>query len=100
MQKYEKGMNRIGSSRLQQLSDVLQVPVAFFFEGMAAEHKSHADQPVLDEIQQFITSYDGLRLMKAFSRIKSGEMRRCIVGLVSDIASREPERETGCGHRA
>ena len=38
VQKYEKGTNRIGASRLQQISHILQVPVAFFFEGAPDLH--------------------------------------------------------------
>src|SRR5262245_8236897 len=78
VQKYEKGMSRIGSSRLQQLSDILQVPVTFFFGDASGAHESDIDQAPLDDIQQFVTSNEGLRLIQAFSRIRSGEMRRCI----------------------
>ena len=85
VQKYEKGMNRIGSSRLQQLSDILQVPVTFFFGDASGAHESDIDQAPLDDIQQFVTSNEGLRLIQAFSRIRSGEMRRCIVSLVTDL---------------
>ena len=87
VQKYEKGMNRISSSRLQQLSDILRVPVVFFFEDGAGPQKSHLGQAAVDDIRQFVTSREGLRLIQAFSRIKSSEMRRYIVGLVRDLAS-------------
>src|SRR5215468_9813118 len=40
VQKYEKGTNRIGASRLEQTSHILQVPVAFFFEGAPNLHGS------------------------------------------------------------
>jgi transcriptional regulator with XRE-family HTH domain len=42
VQKYEKGTNRIGASRLQQISHILQVPVAFFFEGAPPRIKGGA----------------------------------------------------------
>ena len=41
VQKYEKGTNRIGASRLQQISRILQVPVSFFFEGAPHGSESH-----------------------------------------------------------
>jgi len=86
VQKYEKGMNRISSSRLQQLSDILQVPVAFFFEDGAGPQKSHLGQAAVDDIRQFVTSHEGLRLIQAFSQIKSDTLRRSIVRLVSELA--------------
>jgi transcriptional regulator with XRE-family HTH domain len=86
VQKYEKGMNRIGASRLHRLCDILQVPLAFFFKDASAAPGSDIDQAALDDIQQFVTSRDGLRLIQAFSQIKSAEMRRCIVSLVIELA--------------
>ena len=64
VQKYEKGTNRIGASRLQQISHILQVPVAFF------------------------ATSDGLALTKAFMEIKEPRLRRRIVDLVEEIAGR------------
>jgi transcriptional regulator with XRE-family HTH domain len=47
IQKYEKGTNRIGASRLQQISQILQVPVSFFFEG-APTQAAPADGAAFD----------------------------------------------------
>ena len=87
VQKYEKGMNRISSSRLQQAADVLGVEIPFFFEGVSGGQVTGAipDQYIND----FVSSQDGLRLIKAFMRIDSSALRRSIVGLVRDLA--EPE---------
>jgi transcriptional regulator with XRE-family HTH domain len=89
VQKYEKGTNRIGASRLQQISRILEVPVAFFFEGAPMPLGS---PPELDAttspayFSDFLASTDGLALTKAFVRIKDPKLRRRIVDLVEGIA--------------
>ena len=89
VQKCEKGANRIGASRLQQISHILQVPVAFFFEGAPnalAPHGSNGSALSMAEIDDFVSDLDGLRLMRAFMRIDNADLRRRIVMLVQEIA--------------
>jgi transcriptional regulator with XRE-family HTH domain len=89
VQKNEKGTNRIGASRLQQLSEILQVPVAFFFEGAPnalAPHDSNESGLSMAEIDDFVSHQDGLRLIGAFMRIDNAALRRRIVMLVQEIA--------------
>ena len=91
VQKYEKGTNRIGASRLQHISQILQVPVAFFFEGspdMQASSDGMKDAPSAAYISDFLASSEGLSLTKAFTRIKEPKLRRRIVDLVEEIAER------------
>src|SRR5215212_8928960 len=90
VQKYEKGANRIGASRLQQISNILQVPVSFFFEG-APQAPGHtaggfADAPSPAYVSDFLATSDGLALTKAFMGIKDAKLRRRIVDLVEQIA--------------
>jgi transcriptional regulator with XRE-family HTH domain len=93
VQKYEKGTNRIGASRLQQISHILQVPVAFFFEGAPAVGGSRSDglgeAPSPAYVSDFLATSDGLALTKAFMRITDSKLRRRIVDLVEQIASSE-----------
>jgi transcriptional regulator with XRE-family HTH domain len=97
VQKYEKGTNRIGASRLQQISQILQVPVAFFFEGapvVAGEFAAvagMAEAPSPAYVSDFLATSDGLSLTKAFMRIKDVKLRRRIVDLVQQIAGDEGE---------
>jgi transcriptional regulator with XRE-family HTH domain len=94
VQKYEKGTNRIGASRLQQIAAVLSVPVSFFFEGAphASGSASGGPPPSPAYVTEFLATTDGLALTKAFSRIKSANLKRCIVRLVEEIGTgREPE---------
>src|SRR5262249_38541456 len=88
VQKYEKGKNRIGASRLQQISHILQVPVAFFFEGApnALAPDGSGSALSMAEIDDFISDSDGLRLIGAFMRIDNAALRRRIVMLVQEIA--------------
>ncbi len=89
VQKYEKGTNRIGASRLQQISNILQVPVEFFFEGaphLAGTVRADGDAPSPAYVSDFLASSDGLALTKAFMRISDAKLRRRIVDLVEQIA--------------
>ncbi len=91
VQKYEKGTNRIGASRLQQIANILQVPPAFFFEG--APHTAHSsgmsEAPSPAYVSDFLATSDGLSLTKSFMKIKSSKLRRRIVDLVEQIAGDE-----------
>ena len=92
VQKYEKGTNRIGASRLQQISHILQVPVAFFFEGAPTfqpQGDGMSEAPSPTYVSDFLATSDGLALTKAFMEIKEPKLRRRIVDLVEEIAGRE-----------
>ena len=94
VQKYEKGTNRIGASRLQQISQILQVPVSFFFEGAPTVHSGPRsdgmnEAPSPAYVSDFLATSDGLALTKAFTRIGDSKLRRRIVDLVEQIASTE-----------
>jgi transcriptional regulator with XRE-family HTH domain len=87
IQKYEKGTNRISASRLQQSADMLQVPVAFFFEdapnvpGAAPQVTGKAPSPAY--VTEFLATSDGIRLTKAFMRIENA------IGLVQEVAQED-----------
>jgi transcriptional regulator with XRE-family HTH domain len=98
VQKYEKGTNRIGASRLQQISNILQVPVAFFFEGAphlpeAAAPEGLQEAPSPSYVSDFLATSDGLSLTKAFMRIPDAKLRRRIVDLVQQIAGGDAEEQ-------
>jgi transcriptional regulator with XRE-family HTH domain len=89
VQKYEKGTNRIGASRLQQISNILSVPISFFFEGApnpGAHSGGMAEAPSPAYVSDFLATSDGLALTKSFMRIKNAKLRRRIVDLVEQIA--------------
>ena len=95
VQKYEKGANRIGASRLQQIAHILQVPVAFFFDGAPAApgqtHDGFSEAPSPSYVSDFLATSDGLALTKAFMGIKDAKLRRRIVDLVQQIAGEDKD---------
>ena len=90
VQKYEKGANRIGASRLQQISQILQVTVSFFFEGApnapGYQPDGMTEAPSPAYVADFLATSDGLSLTRAFMGIKDAKLRRRIVELVEQIA--------------
>ncbi|AJD44728.1 helix-turn-helix transcriptional regulator [Rhizobium sp. SEMIA 4085] len=90
VQKYEKGSNRVGASRLQGIADCLNVPVSFFFEGMAGADESEPGLVKgMDDLTGFISTAEGLALNRAFLAVKDARIRQKIVGLVKSLASLE-----------
>jgi transcriptional regulator with XRE-family HTH domain len=88
VQKYEKGTNRIGASRLQNIAKTLNVPVAYFFEGAPVESAiggfAEAEQSTF--VVDILATPEGISLAKAFIRISDPRVRRKIVELVSMMA--------------
>jgi transcriptional regulator with XRE-family HTH domain len=92
VQKYEKGTNRVGASRLQQISEILQVPVSFLFDGGpsgAANTDGFSEGSSPAYVSDFLATSEGLALTRAFTRITDAKMRRSIVDLVEQVAARE-----------
>ena len=91
VQKYEKGVNRIGASRLFQISEILDVPVQFFFE--EAPHVDGRRAPGMAEansetfILEFLNSREGLELNRAFVKIADPKVRRSVVNLVRSLSA-------------
>lgn len=89
VQKYEKGVNRIGAGRLFQVAHILGVPVGYFYEDVvgretenAAPANDHGTQPVME----FLSSGEGLQLALAFMRIREGKVRKRVIDLVKSLA--------------
>ncbi|MBO0903685.1 helix-turn-helix domain-containing protein [Jiella sonneratiae] len=94
VQKYEKGSNRIGASRLQHISDVLNVPVAYFFEdapGSAAPSRSGMEETGSDYVVDFLSTSEGLQLNRAFVKIPDPKVRKRVIDLVRTLAGSSDE---------
>jgi transcriptional regulator with XRE-family HTH domain len=92
IQKYEKGSNRISASRLQQIAKMLDVPVAFFFDGAPTGDMptgGFSDSASSAYVSDFMSSTEGVQLTKAFVRIKNGKVRRRIIDLVESLAEED-----------
>lgn len=91
VQKYEKGTNRVGASRLQAIASVLEVPVSYFF------HDAPTDAPTMELSEEhssnyvvdFLSSTEGLRLNRAFVQITDPKVRARIIDLVQTLANDE-----------
>ena len=88
IQKYEKGSNRIGASRLQELARVLGVMPAFFFEGAPTSevHAAGFAEPDSNAyIADFLSTAEGLQLNRAFALIRDPKVRKRILDLVTSL---------------
>jgi len=83
VQKYEKGTNRVGASRLSRIASVLGVSVGELFEASAT--KSAAERSPF----RLLAERDALRVLTAFSRMTDPRVRRAIAKLLENIADRQ-----------
>ena len=92
IQKYEKGTNRIGASRLQQVGIVLNVPVEFFFEGAplhngnVSSNNGFRESLTASYVTEFMSTNEGIHLMQAFTKIKDPKIRKRILELIEVMA--------------
>jgi transcriptional regulator with XRE-family HTH domain len=91
VQKYEKGVNRIGAGRLYEISRILGVPIDFFYEGVAAvpEPAGFAESRGAPPVMEFVSSGEGLQLSLAFMKIKDPKVRKRMLDLVKSLAEDE-----------
>lgn len=85
VQKYEKGMNRIGASRLLQIAGILDVGIEFFFEGLPGLRTGGFSEDSV--MAEFLTRSESDRLVRGFLRLKDDEARRKVADLVDWLAS-------------
>jgi transcriptional regulator with XRE-family HTH domain len=93
VQKYEKGINRIGAGRLFEVAGILGVPISFFYEDVdsGATARGFAEGDDAPPVMEFLSSGEGLQLSLAFMRIKDAKVRRRLLDLVRSLAE---ERDT------
>ena len=96
IQKYEKGSNRIGASRLNQIAKTLGVPVSFFFEGAPVDAQpdamaiaGFADGEQASYTQDLMSTTEGLQLAKAFMRIGDPRRRRMLIAMANTLAEED-----------
>ncbi|HEY5083199.1 MAG TPA: helix-turn-helix transcriptional regulator [Rhizomicrobium sp.] len=87
VQKYEKGVNRIGAGRLFEIARILDVPIDFFYDGVGttSDGVGETSAPVME----FISSTEGLQLSLAFMKIKDPKVRKRVLDLVKSLAEEE-----------
>jgi len=87
VQKYEKGINRVGASRLQAIAAVFGVPVSFFFEDSASQGPDGGT--LENDFTRFLETPEAVALNTAFAKIEDREVRSKILLLVKSIASQD-----------
>ena len=95
VQKYERGSNRVGASRLWKISQVLNVDVGFFFDGLEEEGSisEFAADDQLPIVYDFIKSTDGVALAKAVSQINKKAVRRQVLELARALSKASIDKE-------
>jgi transcriptional regulator with XRE-family HTH domain len=86
IQKYEKGTNRIGASRIQQIGKVLEVPASFFFDGAPGGWQSEASSHTSPALLELLGTREGQILLNSFVRITDAEIRRSFLCLIEKAA--------------
>jgi transcriptional regulator with XRE-family HTH domain len=89
VQKYEKGVNRIGAGRLQRISEALEVPISFFFGGTTGPSATREATGGNESVFGFLQTSGSVRIVKAFHRIKSRKARQLLVEMAEELASEE-----------
>ena len=89
VQKYEKGVNRIGAGRLYEVSRILGVPIDFFYEGVANATQPGGPTEAGPPVMEFVSSGEGLQLSVAFMKIKEPKVRKRVLDLVKSLAEEE-----------
>jgi transcriptional regulator with XRE-family HTH domain len=86
VQKYEKGVNRIGAGRLQRISEALEVPISFFFGGQPGGASARETSGNTESIFGFMQTSGAVRIVKAFHKIKSRKARQLLVEMAEELA--------------
>lgn len=97
VQKYEKGSNRIGASRLWELSRILDVPISFFYEGaIEAEEQMEGfgESKQNDYVMNFVHSSEGLNMIRHFVKIEDSNIRRSVVQMIKSMAESTANSKT------
>jgi transcriptional regulator with XRE-family HTH domain len=95
IQKYEKGVNRVGAGRLTRIAEVLGVPAAFFF-GTAGENGANTAKGI-NAAFAFLETAGAVRLVHAYAEIRNPRIRRALVTLAEQIASEAPKKRRRSG---
>ena len=89
VQKYEKGVNRIGAGRLFEVARILGVPIDYFYEGASTQIAGPSENEASPPVMEFVSSGEGLQLSLAFMKIKDPKLRKRVLDLVKQMAEDE-----------
>lgn len=92
MQKYERGTNCIGASRLHQIALVLQSPITYFFEGASDRMLPRTTEA--SPLSKAMADPATVRLVRAFASITDPQLKQKAVGIIEAIALADPGTTT------
>jgi len=96
VQKYEKGINRIGAGRLQTISRILDAPLSYFYDGSPAAANGFGETQQVDAVTEIILTAEGVQLVRAFTSIEDARLRKSILDVVlaaaQSNAAKQPTR--------
>jgi len=96
VQKYEKGANRIGASRLMELAELLEVPVQFFYDdfgGAIGAAPGLAESDPGEDFMALVSSPEGVQLCRHFAAIKDPQVKKRVLELVKTISETETSQK-------
>jgi len=90
VQKYEKGVNRVGAGRLFRIARILNVEIPYFFQdvqdNLSGAQSGFAEEAAAPPVMEFVSSGEGLQLSRAFMRIQAAKVRKRVLELVKSMA--------------
>lgn len=90
IQKYERGINRMGASRLYEFSKIMATPITYFFEGYNDNSRSAVAESSAPAYEvESMASKDTMALVRAYGEIKSQKVRRQVLQLAKSLAGKE-----------
>lgn len=92
IQKYESGANRISSSKLYEISKVLQVSIQYFFDFPEERPESFSVSSSEENVINFLYTAEGVELARTFTAIRNGRKRRGILSLIRTLADDSPSQ--------
>ena len=95
VQKYEKGANRIGASRLFQIGRVLGVPIEYFYEGLDGDDGGVVAADPVHFAMDRLSTAEGIQLNSAFFAIEDPKLRKRILDLINQLAGENEADESG-----
>jgi len=87
IQKYEKGVNRVGAGRLLDIARIFHVPIQAFFPEIEEGTDGAQPDPELAKMSELLLSTEGQRLCRAFLRLRDHRLKKRIIDLIEDVSA-------------
>jgi transcriptional regulator with XRE-family HTH domain len=92
VQKYEKGVNRVGAGRLSDIARILGVPISYFFENAGGGGNASTINDGLAAIIDTLSTPEGVRIGRALAQIGETNVGKCVADLLEAMVDRESRK--------